>query len=124
MTIERMQTQRSARMHRVRCKTMQQSACMPIECKDARCTQIERSRQCNEYDASEDTEYLILNEQSRQAKNKASESSQHPKSANTAHHTHRSSQRSWLYSMYHYAASATQLTFTFEFSFSSVQRPE
>ena len=79
ITVERMQTQRSARMHRVRCMTMQQSACMPIECKDAICTQIERSRQCNEYDASEDNDYLILDEQSRQAKNKASESSQHPK---------------------------------------------
>ena len=74
----RMQTQRSARMHRVRCMTMQQSACITIECTDARCMPIERSRRCNEHNAPEDNEPEILNEQSRQAKDKASESSQHP----------------------------------------------
>ena len=84
---------------------------------------IERSRRCNEINAPEDNESEILSEQSRQAKDQASESSQHPEVI-----MHRASciltSHSWLYNMYHYAASATQLTITFEFAFSSFQRPE
>ena len=62
-----MQTQRSARMHRVRCMTMQQSACIKIECTNARYLPIERSRRCNEHNASEDNKSLILNKQPRRS---------------------------------------------------------